>query len=51
MCAELLQLCLALCELMACLHQGPMSMGSSRQEGWSGLPRPSIGHLPYRPKD
>ena len=27
-------------------HQGPLSMGFSRQEYWSGLPFPSPGHLP-----
>ena len=27
-------------------HQAPLSMGSSRQEYWSGLPCPPPGHLP-----
>ena len=27
-------------------HQGPLSMGFSRQEYWSGLPFPSPGVLP-----
>ena len=27
-------------------HQGPLSMGFSRQEYWSGLPFPSPGDLP-----
>ena len=27
-------------------HQPPLSMGSSRQGYWSGLPFPSPGHLP-----
>ena len=27
-------------------HQAPWSMGFSRQEYWSGLPRPSPGDLP-----
>ena len=27
-------------------HQTPRSMGSSRQEYWSGLPRPPLGDLP-----
>ena len=27
--------------------QAPRSMGSSRQEYWSGLPFPSPGDLPY----
>ena len=29
-------------------HQAPLSMGFSRQEYWSGLPRPSPGDLPDR---
>ena len=27
-------------------RQAPLSMGFSRQEYWSGLPRPPPGHLP-----
>ena len=27
-------------------HQGPLSMGFSRQEYWSGLPIPSSGDIP-----
>ena len=27
-------------------HQGPPSMGFSRQQHWSGLPFPSPGYLP-----
>ena len=27
-------------------HQAPLSMGFSRQEYWSGLPRSSLGNLP-----
>ena len=27
-------------------HYGPLSMGFSRQEYWTGLPFPSPGHLP-----
>ena len=27
-------------------HQAPLSIGFSRQEYWSGLPFPSLGHLP-----
>ena len=30
----------------AVAHQAPLSMGSSRQEDWSGLPLPSPGALP-----
>ena len=28
-------------------HQAPLSMGSPRQEYWSGLPCPPPGHLPH----
>ena len=28
-------------------HQAPLSMGFSRQEYWTGLPFPSLGHLPH----
>ena len=28
------------------VHQAPLSMGFSRQEYWSGLPRPHPGNLP-----
>ena len=28
----------------AVAHHGPLSMGFSRQEYWSGLPLPSAGH-------
>ena len=28
-------------------RQGPLSMGFSRQEHWSGLPFPSLGDLPF----
>ena len=31
----------------AVVYQAPPSMGSSRQECWSGLPFPSPGDLPY----
>ena len=31
----------------AVAHQGPLSMGFSRQEYWSGLPFPSPGDLPH----
>ena len=27
-------------------HQAPLSMGISRQKYWSGLPFPTLGHLP-----
>ena len=36
--------CPTLCDPMAC--SPPLSMGFSRQEYWSGLPRPSPGDLP-----
>ena len=41
-CAKLLQLCLVLCNPMDCILPGssPLSMGSSRQEYWSGLTYP-----------
>ena len=45
--AQLLQLCLTLCDSMdyiAC--QAPLSMGFYRQEYWSGLPCPPPGDLP-----
>ena len=29
-----------------CSLQAPLSMGSPKQEYWSGLPFPSLGHLP-----
>ena len=45
-CAKSLQLCPTLCNPMDCSRQGPLSMGFSRQEYWSGLPFPSPGHLP-----
>ena len=35
------QLYLALCDPMDCSPPGPLSMGFSRQEHWSGLPFPS----------
>ena len=42
------QLCPSLCNPMDCAHQAPLSLGFSRQEGWSGLPFPSLGDL-YHP--
>ena len=36
-----------LCEILWTIaHQAPLSLGFSRQEYWSGLPRPSPGDLP-----
>ena len=35
-----------LCDSMDVAHQFPLFMGFSRQEYWSGLPRPSPGDLP-----
>ena len=47
MCAQLLQSCPALCDLMNCSQPPPLSMGFSRQEYWSGLPFPSPTlHIP-----
>ena len=43
--AKSLQSCLTLCETVDCTCQGPVSMGFSRQEYWSGLPFPSPGEL------
>ena len=36
-CAELLQSCLTLCNPVDCCLPGPLSMGFSRKEYWSGL--------------
>ena len=33
--------------LWTAAHQAPLSMGFSRQEYWSGLPRPPPGDLPH----
>ena len=38
------QSCPTLCDPMG--HQAPLSMGFSREEYWSGLPRPPPGDLP-----
>ena len=38
--------CLTLRNLWTVAHQAPLSMGSPRQEYWSGLPFPSPGDLP-----
>ena len=40
------QSCPTLCDPMAAAHQAPPSMGSSRQEDWSGVPFPSPADLP-----
>ena len=40
------QSCLTLGTPWTVAHQGPLSMGFSRQEYWSGLPFPSPGDLP-----
>ena len=49
--AELLQLCLTLCDPLDCMQPvtflyGILSMGFSRQEHQSGLPCPPPGDLP-----
>ena len=44
--AKLLQGCLILCNPMDCTHQGPLFMGFSRQEYWSGWPCPPPGDPP-----
>ena len=38
--------CVRLCDLMTVVSEVPLSMGFSRQEYWSGLPRPSPVDLP-----
>ena len=42
--AKSLQSCLTLCDPIDGSHQTPPSLGSSRQEHWSGLPFPSPMH-------
>ena len=44
--SEFTQSCPTLCDPWTVAHQGPPSMGFSRQEYWSGLPFPSPGDLP-----
>ena len=44
--AKSLQLCPTLCDPMDWAYLAPLSMGFSRQESWSGLPRPPPGTLP-----
>ena len=44
--ANLLQSHLTHCVPMDCSPQGPLFMGFSGQEYWSGLPCPSPGDLP-----
>ena len=44
--AQSLQSCLIFVIPSTVAHQGPLSMGFSRQEYWSGLPFPSPGGLP-----
>ena len=43
--AKALQSCLTLCKPMDYSLSGPLSMGFSRQDYWSGLPCPSPGYL------
>ena len=38
--------CLTLASPWTVVHQAPLSMGSSRQEYWTGLPFPTPGDLP-----
>ena len=40
------KLCPTLCDPMDYSPPGPLSMGFSKQEYWSGLPLPSSGGLP-----
>ena len=44
--AKSLQLCLTHCNPMDCSRQGPLPVGFSRQEYWSGLPCLPSGDLP-----
>ena len=44
--SEVAQSCPTLSDPMDCSLPGSSSMGSSRQEYWSGLPRPPPGDLP-----
>ena len=44
--SEVTQSCLTLCDLMDCSPLSSSVIGFSRQEYWSGLPFPSLGHLP-----
>ena len=44
--AQSLQLGLTLCDPWTLAHQALLSMGSSKQEYWSGLPFLSPGDLP-----
>ena len=45
-CVLVTQSGVTLCDPMDCSPPGPLSMGFSRQESWSGLPFPSLGDLP-----
>ena len=45
--AKSFQLCPTLCDPMDCSHTVSLSIGFSRKEYWSGLPRPPPGALPY----
>ena len=47
--SEVAQSCRTLCDPMDCSPPGSSSMGFSRQEHWSGLPRPSPGIEPGSP--
>ena len=46
LCAKSLQSYPTLSDPMDCSPPGPLSMGFSREEYWSGLPFPSPGDLP-----
>ena len=48
--AESLQSCQTVCDPMDLARRAPLSMGSSRQEYWSGLPFPSPGNS-SQPRD
>ena len=46
MCAKSLQSCPTLCDLIDGRPPGPLSLGFSRQENWSGWPCPPPMDLP-----
>ena len=43
---SVVQSCLTLCDPRNELHQAPLSIEFFRQEYWSGLPFPTLEHLP-----
>ena len=45
-CCLVTKSCPTLCNPWTVAHQAPLSMGSPRQQYWSGLPFPSLRDLP-----